>query len=256
MDSPDAEHRSRSPLPRLIPHSGHSPVQLHIGGEPKRRSWESTNSRSPPRHLPDRSFRDAPIALLPPEYNDNPFRRSTPSPIATLSHSPSLPVSSLEDLSVYDLLPDRSTPDRSVDSHSGYSDDNYLYHTALQSSPEFLTDGPGRSYSHAPLPDLEHRYPHDSQLDDGPLAYTSPVVVAHIPQSRGRDNPEPSHQFPGQMPFSVIYTDDASTKLSDRVHRRCFNCCTTNSSTWRRSVSSPGKVLCNKCGLHQRTMRA
>ncbi|KAF8664859.1 hypothetical protein AX14_006691, partial [Amanita brunnescens Koide BX004] len=34
---------------------------------------------------------------------------------------------------------------------------------------------------------------------------------------------------------------------------RCFNCCTTDTSTWRRSNLSPGKVLCNKCGLFERT---
>ncbi|KAJ7686328.1 hypothetical protein B0H17DRAFT_940535 [Mycena rosella] len=51
----------------------------------------------------------------------------------------------------------------------------------------------------------------------------------------------------------VVHTDDAATKLSDRVRRRCFNCCTTDTSTWRRSNLSPGKVLCNKCGLFERT---
>ncbi|KAJ7062496.1 hypothetical protein C8F01DRAFT_1023557 [Mycena amicta] len=50
----------------------------------------------------------------------------------------------------------------------------------------------------------------------------------------------------------VIHTDDAATKLSDRVRRRCFNCCTTDTSTWRRSNLSPGKMLCNKCGLFER----
>ncbi|KAJ7362795.1 hypothetical protein DFH08DRAFT_638754, partial [Mycena albidolilacea] len=46
---------------------------------------------------------------------------------------------------------------------------------------------------------------------------------------------------------------DAATKLSDRVRIRCFNCCTMDTSTWRRSNSRPGKVLCNKCGLFERT---
>ncbi|KAJ7893201.1 hypothetical protein B0H13DRAFT_2037602, partial [Mycena leptocephala] len=48
--------------------------------------------------------------------------------------------------------------------------------------------------------------------------------------------------------IQVVYTDDAATKLSDRVRRRCFNCCTTDTSTWRRSNLSPGKLLWNKCG--------
>ncbi|KAF8884942.1 hypothetical protein CPB85DRAFT_1232818 [Mucidula mucida] len=58
---------------------------------------------------------------------------------------------------------------------------------------------------------------------------------------------------PPPHPSSIVYTEDASTKLSDRVRRRCFNCCTTDTSTWRRSNLSPGKVLCNKCGLFERT---
>ncbi|KAJ7079522.1 hypothetical protein C8R44DRAFT_91192 [Mycena epipterygia] len=45
----------------------------------------------------------------------------------------------------------------------------------------------------------------------------------------------------------------AATKLAARVPRRCFNCCTTDTSTWRRSNLSPGKVLCNKCGLFECT---
>ncbi|KAJ7440271.1 hypothetical protein FB451DRAFT_1058937, partial [Mycena latifolia] len=53
----------------------------------------------------------------------------------------------------------------------------------------------------------------------------------------------------------VVHTaaDDAATKLSDRACRRCFNCYTTETSTWRHSNLSPGKVLCNKCGLFERT---
>ncbi|KAF8209842.1 hypothetical protein K438DRAFT_1571749, partial [Mycena galopus ATCC 62051] len=47
-----------------------------------------------------------------------------------------------------------------------------------------------------------------------------------------------------------ISTDDVATKPSDLVRRRCFNCCTTDTSAWRRSVLSinlrPGKVLCDK----------
>lgn len=41
----------------------------------------------------------------------------------------------------------------------------------------------------------------------------------------------------------VVFTEDAATKLSDRVRRRCFNCCTSDTSTWRRSNLSPGKVV-------------
>ncbi|KAJ7772335.1 hypothetical protein B0H16DRAFT_1305318, partial [Mycena metata] len=50
-----------------------------------------------------------------------------------------------------------------------------------------------------------------------------------------------------------IRADDAATKLSARVRRRCSNCCTTDTSTWRRINLNPGKLLCNKCSLFERT---
>lgn len=60
--------------------------------------------------------------------------------------------------------------------------------------------------------------------------------------SQGRDSYLP-YPLPGQANMNIIHTDDAATKLSDRVRRRCFNCCTTDTSTWRRSNLSPGKVV-------------
>ncbi|KAF7300394.1 GATA transcriptional factor [Mycena chlorophos] len=51
----------------------------------------------------------------------------------------------------------------------------------------------------------------------------------------------------------VVWTDDVATKTGPNVRRRCFNCCTTETSTWRRSNINAGKVLCNKCGLFERT---
>jgi len=65
--------------------------------------------------------------------------------------------------------------------------------------------------------------------------------------------PTGSHVAPPGQATYIIYTDDAATKLSDRVRRKCYNCRTTDTSTWRRSSLTPGKVLCNKCGLFERT---
>ena len=48
--------------------------------------------------------------------------------------------------------------------------------------------------------------------------------------------------YPGQSNY-IIYTNDAATKLSDRVRRKCYNCHTTDTSTWRRSSLTPGKVV-------------
>ena len=52
-----------------------------------------------------------------------------------------------------------------------------------------------------------------------------------------------AYHYQGQQQFNAIYTDDATTKLNDRIRRRCFNCATTDTSTWRRSSLNPGKVV-------------
>lgn len=88
------------------------------------------------------------------------------------------------------------------------------------------------------------------------------------------DYNSPSHYVvPPSQPNYIVHTDDAATKLNDRVRRKCYNCRTTDTSTWRRSSLTPGKVvchhwyslslsllmiacpeqLCNKCGLFERT---
>ncbi|KAK1222056.1 hypothetical protein PQX77_015121 [Marasmius sp. AFHP31] len=41
----------------------------------------------------------------------------------------------------------------------------------------------------------------------------------------------------------VVYTEDASTRLSGRIRRRCFTCGETETSAWRRSIRSPGKLV-------------
>jgi len=85
-----------------------------------------------------------------------------------------------------------------------------------------------------------------------PSHHTVPSM-SHISGNPTRETFGIPYPLPGQTNVSVVHTDDASTKLSDRVRRRCFNCRTTDTSTWRRSNLSPGKVLCNKCGLFERT---
>ncbi|KAG2140041.1 hypothetical protein BD769DRAFT_1626364 [Suillus cothurnatus] len=189
---------------------------------------------------------------------DHPYRRPTPPPIATLSHSPSLSVSSLDRSSVSSPAPRRSPTDRSGDSHSTYSDAYYSQDQMARQSRPYPHDpvrDSGRvshSYSYTPRPHPEHRYSHDSHPYHVSSSYTSPAL-AHSAASSGRDNPQLPYTLPGQSYHTIGYTDDAATKLSDRVRRRCFNCCTTDTSTWRRSNLSPGKVLCNKCGLFERT---
>ena len=50
--------------------------------------------------------------------------------------------------------------------------------------------------------------------------------------------------FHGTPVHPVIFTDDAKMKLGNRVRRQCFNCRSTTTKAWRRSVLSPGKMVC------------
>ncbi|KAJ6526593.1 von Willebrand factor type A domain-containing protein [Mycena vulgaris] len=51
----------------------------------------------------------------------------------------------------------------------------------------------------------------------------------------------------------VFHTDDAASKETQYLRRRCFNCHTTNPPSWRRSTADSTKIVCNKCGLYERT---
>jgi len=50
--------------------------------------------------------------------------------------------------------------------------------------------------------------------------------------------------FPRLQTYRAIYyTDDATIKLGDDDRRRCFNCGATETTTWRRSKLSLGKMV-------------
>ncbi|KAJ3740911.1 putative GATA type transcriptional activator [Lentinula detonsa] len=56
-----------------------------------------------------------------------------------------------------------------------------------------------------------------------------------------------------QPALPIQHTDDAASKETQYLRRRCFNCHTTEPPSWRRSTLNPGKIVCNKCGLYERT---
>ncbi|KAI9434995.1 hypothetical protein H4582DRAFT_731673 [Lactarius indigo] len=115
--------------------------------------------------------------------------------------------------------------------HLGYTADTESpYRVQLRPEPRYVSAHDGNPRASA-YPSARHIVP--SQISSGALDLAYP--------------------YPGQHQSDAIYTDDATTKLNDRIRRQCFNCCTTDTSTWRRSSLNPGKVLCNKCGLFERT---
>ena len=46
-----------------------------------------------------------------------------------------------------------------------------------------------------------------------------------------------------QLTMAISFTCDTNTTTTDYVRRCCFNCCTTETTTWRRSKLSSGKIV-------------
>ncbi|KDQ27209.1 hypothetical protein PLEOSDRAFT_168592 [Pleurotus ostreatus PC15] len=202
--------------------------------------------RSP--HMPHR------VETLPPmslNSHRRPYDHPSPPPIATLTHSPALSVTSLDRSSINTPPPPRRSPPNGamqqpmysygVDAQQHRQQQHYNQHSSTRQ------DGMQAHYNYGMSNYNDH--PQYSMPSNGGGQIPGMHQTA---SSQGRDSYLP-YPLPGQANMNIIHTDDAATKLSDRVRRRCFNCCTTDTSTWRRSNLSPGKVLCNKCGLFERT---
>ena len=85
--------------------------------------------------------------------------------------------------------------------------------------------------------------------DAAPVIVPSQTSYCHPPSSG-------MHPLPCLSPHAgllVQHTDDAASKETQYLRRRCFNCHTTEPPSWRRSTLNPGKIVCNKCGLYERT---
>ncbi|OCH91375.1 hypothetical protein OBBRIDRAFT_886994 [Obba rivulosa] len=156
----------------------------------------------------------------------------TPPPIATLHHSPALSTSSLG--SSISPSPPGSQPSTPYYGHPAQSQ-QYLHNSSASLSARYSADGINTSAHHS-----------------SSFAAPTHVMPGHVSTRSIRPTFVTSQPYPGQATY-MVYTDDAATKLSDRVRRKCYNCRTTDTSTWRRSSLTPGKVLCNKCGLFERT---
>ncbi|KIM25542.1 hypothetical protein M408DRAFT_331100 [Serendipita vermifera MAFF 305830] len=118
----------------------------------------------------------------------------------------------------------------------------------------------------------QHRYEpgYEDQVDsdDRRLLFRSPMIVPTqqvLPQTHPLYRPYLSSSVPSvSIPTSTLfnlaissipitYTDDAASKETQYLRRKCFNCENTEPLSWRRSTLNPGKIVCNKCGLYERT---
>ncbi|THH11502.1 hypothetical protein EW145_g631 [Phellinidium pouzarii] len=180
----------------------------------------------------------------------------------------------------YDEGVNRVLPPFMADEHSGHygaygSRDTYYAEPLSMSDPGSpqpgLSADPSMLHGHMHLgtpPHLEESYlcgsvsPHPSmrEMDEGiKLEDAAPVMVPsqHIfypppPSQAGQLPPMPLYMSP-HTAIAIQHTDDAASKETQFLRRRCFNCHTTEPPSWRRSTLNPGKIVCNKCGLYERT---
>lgn len=92
------------------------------------------------------------------------------------------------------------------------------------------------------------------KLEDTPLIVPSQLGYSNHAIHPHHHISTPSYLSPATGgTVAIQHTDDAASKETQYLRRRCFNCHTTEPPSWRRSTLNPGKIVCNKCGLYERT---
>ncbi len=94
-------------------------------------------------------------------------------------------------------------------------------------------------------PRWEFKFPDPGQhsASSRTLEHSSDLHVVSSPQlvsSRGEFSTRHLSRIGSD---EISYTDEANSKISNRLRRRCFNCKASETSTWRRSVLCPGKLV-------------
>lgn len=166
----------------------------------------------------------------------------TPSPPTMLHYQPLYKGSLLHELYEQDMSPEYQHLDWHRRATFPYVRHDHSYPTYEQQYPW-----------------RQEPYPSYHDFDDPSIKLEDNTSVMVQQQSNFYRSPPPCHQMP--MPYlppphnnlPVQHTDDAASKETQYLRRRCFNCHTTEPPSWRRSTLSPGKIVCNKCGLYERT---
>jgi hypothetical protein len=152
-------------------------------------------------------------------------------------------------------------------------------HPGVPTTNATPTPCPAPPRAHAqyhPHPDDHRGYDHHAHAQYAPqplpivhggyLPYQLPGTMLSAPMAPPSGGPVGGGDGGGSV-IQVAHTDDAATKLSDWVRRRCFNCCTADTSTWRLvlgkvasripcssfTFANDNAQLCKKCGVFERT---
>lgn len=118
-----------------------------------------------------------------------------------------------------------------------------------ESIPEQIGFG-GMYYEHLQHghyhPRWDFKFPdpgHGHSVSSRTLEHSADFPVVSSPQLVASRGEFTTRHSSGPGVDEISYTDEANTKISNRLRRRCFNCKATETSTWRRSVLSPGKLV-------------
>ncbi|KAG9124252.1 hypothetical protein FRC07_012241, partial [Ceratobasidium sp. 392] len=84
-------------------------------------------------------------------------------------------------------------------------------------------------------------------------ATVDPNIFKPDPYGRHPGIPSSLDSGSSRPEVQITYTDNSATKLTQYLRRRCFNCRVTEPPGWRKSTLNPGKIVCNKCGLYERS---
>ncbi|KAI6135123.1 hypothetical protein EV401DRAFT_1845381 [Pisolithus croceorrhizus] len=125
----------------------------------------------------------------------------------------------------------------------------YVRHDQLAQYP------PTASHLYDMCAPIYHDSDHQSiKLEDTPLIVPSQLGYPNHAIHPHHYISTPSYLSPATGgTVAIQHTDDAASKETQYLRRRCFNCHTTEPPSWRRSTLNPGKIVCNKCGLYERT---
>jgi GATA-binding protein, other eukaryote len=123
-----------------------------------------------------------------------------------------------------------------------FGQDNHSYHPGHYDMS--VSSSPASSY--VEFENLDHNVKLE---ESAPVIVPSQTCLYRPPSSGGMHG----MSYLPHAGLPVQHTDDAASKETQYLRRRCFNCSQTEPPSWRRSTLNPGKIVCNKCGLYERT---